>query len=62
MHNLRDIIDVLIVGMALSVALYWVGFLWGRISTDIQDFKWWAKITLLQGVILSAALKIFKVF
>lgn len=62
MHSIRDLIDVLIVGLALSSALYWVAFMWGRLSTDMKDFKWWLRIVLLQGIILSAALKIFKVF
>lgn len=60
--NIDSIFQILIVGMGLSVALYWVGFLWGRLSTSVDDFKWWIKIALFQGVLLSAALKILKVF
>lgn len=56
------LIQVLIVGMGLSVALYWIGFLWGRLTTSLDDFKWWAKIAIFQGIILSAALKILKVY
>lgn len=62
MHSVQAAIETVVVGMALSVVLYWVSFLFGRLTTDINDFKWWAKVTLLQGVVLAAALKILKVF
>lgn len=62
MHSLQPIIETIIVGMGMSVALFWVAFMWGRLSTDINDFKWWLKVVVPQSMALAALLKIFKVF
>lgn len=62
MSNLQPILETLIVGMGMSVALFWIAFMWGRLSTDMADFKWWLRVIVPQSLALAALLKIFKVF
>lgn len=55
------ILPVLMVGGGLSIAFYWIGILLGKLSVNSYGFKWWMRL-IVQGVVLAAALKIFKVF
>ena len=54
--------QVLGVGAGLAIVFYWLGILLGKLGTNSHDFKWWLKIVIPQGIVLAAALRVFKVF
>lgn len=58
---MNKVLDVLLVGGGLSVIFYWIGVVSGKLSVNSYGIKWWVRL-LVQGVVLAAALKIFKVF
>ena len=62
MDKLHVALNVLGVGIGISVVFYWAGVLLGKLSTQSHELRWWARIAVPQGVLLALALKIFKVF
>lgn len=61
MDKLSSILPILLVGGGLSVLFYWIGIITGKLSVNSYGIKWWIRL-VVQGVVLAAALKIFKVF
>jgi hypothetical protein len=62
MDKITSILHILEVGIGLAVIFYWVGILLNRLNTSRVEFAWWLWRIVPQGIILAAALKVFKLF
>ena len=62
MDRLTSLLHILEVGVGLSVVFYWLGILFNRLNTSSGEFKWWLLRIVPQGIVLAAALKVFKIF
>jgi len=54
------IFKIIIIGLAISSLLYWIGLLVGRMTIERHFIKWWLSIATIQGIIIAAALKLMK--
>ena len=62
MDKITAALQVLQVGVGISVILYWAGILLGKIGTNGHDLRWWATVVVPQGIVVACALRIFKIF
>jgi hypothetical protein len=62
MDKIDALLHVLEVGIGLSVVFYWLGILLNRLNTSSGEFRWWLFRIVPQGIVLAAALKVFKLF
>lgn len=62
MDKLTTALHVVAVGTGLSIVFYWAGVLLGKLSTNSHELRWWLRVAVPQGIVIAAALKVFKVF